>query len=378
MKLPPLERRQRSEEASTIAEAMRRFLTLQPHRALDLWLPFPQNGCTFGFGRPPGPLPIGTLLILWNEGKPFTLPCPDCADTLRVVSFGGLLTIGGGRMICVGCDAEFYQPWGGGLAVVASILQATGLRGTEFAPTTTVFGGSIASDGSALLAELELPPLNLKPQSQLRLVDTRSRSKAGLNMQGGKRAMDWNDEQSAVDAFVDAVQGTDPELARAAGERLVQQRFDGEWQPGDAVEEGTTLLEFHIVPSLSPDEISHPGLELFEGVVSTSRLADLSKGADFTPEELALWRRSAAEAIVNENPDYDDYPAWEILRETHSNGAVAFLGYLAGGYSFTEPWHKYFCAARTLEQALEQLREVGFTDVDDVRSRWASKIQSAQ
>ena len=373
MKLRPLERRQRSWEARAIAEALRCILTLTPQRALDPWLPFPQNGCTFGFGEPPRPLPVGALFTLWRTGVPFTRLCPACAHTVRVVSFGGLLTIGGGRMICSRCDGEFYQPWDGGLRGVASIVR-NGLRGTEFAPTTMVFGRSIASDGRALLAELGLPPLNeLKPQCEIRLVSQRRRPRTGANMRRKEQPANWDDEQSVIDAFVDGVHTGDVELTRAAGERLVQQRFSGAWQAGDPVDGGPTLLQFYLVPS-SPDD-SGTGLEVLDGVLLPTRLKELYEGAELTPEELMVWRRAAAEAILKENPDSDVYPAWEVLRFTDSDGAVAFLSYLGGGYSFTEPWNKYLCGARTSEESIARIRQDGFTDVDDLRSRWDSTTQ---
>jgi hypothetical protein len=371
MKLSPLERRQ-SSESTAIAEAMRRLLTLQARGALDLWLPFPQNGCTFGFGvdAPPRALPIGALFTLWRTGTPFTQRCPDCAAALRMVSFGGLLTIGGGRMICSRCDAEFYQPLEGGLCGVGSIVRA-GLLGTEFLPSIMVFGRSIGSDGAALLAELELPPIKLQPQCEVHLV-SQGGVRTRTNMSREERSRNWDDEQSVIDAFVGGVHGDHVELTRVAGERLVHQRFCGAWQAGDPVDGGPTLLPFHLVPSALDD--SDAGLEVLDRLLPPARLNQLYEGAELNSGELTMWRRAAAEAFLNENPDSDANPAWEVLRFTSSDGTVAFLSYLAGGYSFTEPWNKYRCGSRTIEESIARIREDGFTDVDDLRSRWGSKI----
>jgi hypothetical protein len=148
-----------SPRSQAIAEVLRR-IQASPPRLLDPWLAFPQNGCSYGFGKPPRPVPIGALAILWDEGTPFSQPCPDCADTLRMVSFGGLLSVGGGRLFCPGCDAEFFQSIGG-LTVVAAAIGATKLRGTEFAPSVMRFGGAVGSKGCRLLEQLGLPPIVL-------------------------------------------------------------------------------------------------------------------------------------------------------------------------------------------------------------------------
>lgn len=162
MNWPPPERRPSSAESHGVAELLRRLLArCERDTSLDLWLPFPQNACSFGFGRPPRPLPIGALFILWAEGPPFKQPCAECGDELRMVSFGGLLTVGGGRMICSACDAEFFQRALGGLGTVGQIVNATKLGQTAFAPSTMVFGGPIGSDGAALLAELKIPRLHI-------------------------------------------------------------------------------------------------------------------------------------------------------------------------------------------------------------------------
>ena len=94
---------------------------------------------------------------LWDTGFPFRAPCLVCDATLHMVSMGGLLTIGGGRLVCPGCGGGFFCSIGNVSTVGA--LVAERLQGTEFRPTGFVFGGSVGSDGAALLAELGLPPL---------------------------------------------------------------------------------------------------------------------------------------------------------------------------------------------------------------------------
>jgi hypothetical protein len=80
-----------------------------------------------------------------------------------MVSFGGLLTIGGGYLHCVGCGGEFFQQIGG-LSVVQQLVASTRLRGTEFAPSSFVFGGAVGSDGAALLNALGLPPIPVQEE----------------------------------------------------------------------------------------------------------------------------------------------------------------------------------------------------------------------
>lgn len=158
---PPLERRTSSPTTHAVAELLRRLLTLGDRDgSLDMWLAFPQNGCSFRFGHPPRPLPIGALFVLWAHGSPFTQPCPACGHTLRMISFGGLLTVGGGGLICATCDADFFQPIGG-LTSVRRIVKATRLDRTEFAPSRMVFGGAVSSDGAALFDAVGLGRLRI-------------------------------------------------------------------------------------------------------------------------------------------------------------------------------------------------------------------------
>jgi hypothetical protein len=166
MNLLPLKKRDETREAKAVAEALRRFLAHEG--PLDPWLAFPQNSTTFGFGEPPRPLPIGALRILWAEGVPWVQPCLECGATAHMIGFGGLLSTGGGFLICAGCGGECYQHLGG-LLQVSEALAQTRLRGTEFAPSSMVFGATIGSDGKALLAKLGLPPIVQAPAVRMEL-----------------------------------------------------------------------------------------------------------------------------------------------------------------------------------------------------------------
>jgi hypothetical protein len=77
-----------------------------------------------------------------------------------MVSFGGLLTIGGGEMICSSCYVSYLQPLGG-LSTISRIINETALSQTEFAPRRMVFGGAIRSDGAALFHDLGLGALRI-------------------------------------------------------------------------------------------------------------------------------------------------------------------------------------------------------------------------
>ncbi|MGE3843063.1 MAG: hypothetical protein AB7I50_15930 [Vicinamibacterales bacterium] len=139
-----------------VAEVVRRLLARAPD-SLDPWLPFPQNACSYHFGRPPRPsqpLPIGALWRLWDSGFPFRAPCPACDGTLHMFSMGGLLTIGGGFLVCPGCSGGYFCSIGN-IGKVGALVSER-LQGTEFPPAGFVFGGSVGSDGAALLAELGL------------------------------------------------------------------------------------------------------------------------------------------------------------------------------------------------------------------------------
>lgn len=120
---------------------------------IDPWLPFPQKHCCFSFGPQKGPVPVGALFLLWSAGPPYVQTCPDCKATAYMTSFGGLLSDGGGHLICPACGGMWYQ-FLGGLGRVADWLKASPLMGTVFEPMGMVFGAAFCSDGGALRALL--------------------------------------------------------------------------------------------------------------------------------------------------------------------------------------------------------------------------------
>ena len=166
--LLPLERRK---HMPTTAEVLRRLLAAKEARRIqDLWLPFPQRSCCFSFGPDGGPVPIGALFLLWSAGSPFVQDCRDCGGRMYMISFGGLLVIGGGRLVCAGCGFAFYQPLGN-LGRVSEILRKSPLARTQFRPTGAHFGGAHSSDGAQLFAFLgvDLPPDVATPDDEVSL-----------------------------------------------------------------------------------------------------------------------------------------------------------------------------------------------------------------
>lgn len=187
----------------------------------------------------------------------------------------------------------------------------------------------------------------------------------------------WTDEESVIDAFVESIHKGDASTVRRAGKRLVKKYFDGDWDKWVSVCDGT-LLRPEDIPLSPEDRVDGvSGVEALEGQVSPERLSELedeaSEGESLTPHELEMWRLVAAEDILTENPDCDVYPLWAVVRYTHSDGRVAFLADLGGGYSFTGPWKQFVCGATTEQSALGDLRTLGFTDVEDFRARWRPK-----
>ncbi len=139
------------------AEVLRRLLAAGPID--DLWLPFPQWTCCFAFGpNRKAPLPVGALFLLWGAGTPWVQDCPECGGQAYMISFGGLLNMGGGRLVCTGCGLDLYQPLGG-LGTVSQILDRSPIAGTPFRHTGMRFGGAYPSDGAQRRAQLgvELP-----------------------------------------------------------------------------------------------------------------------------------------------------------------------------------------------------------------------------
>ncbi len=159
------------------AEVIRRLLEfVDSSKELDLWLPFPQNQSSFAFSSDNKPLPVGTLIILWKHGEPFVRTCPECGDSAYMISFGGLLSNGGGHLVCTGCNQSYFQHIGG-LGTVSNLLRNTPLQETEFRPSTGFLGAAKGSDGKELMELLgvkgkpefgEPPELYLKDSPELR------------------------------------------------------------------------------------------------------------------------------------------------------------------------------------------------------------------
>ncbi len=142
------------------AEVLRRLLAAQEAGQIkDLWLPFPQWNCCFAFGPDRDvPLPVGALFLLWSAGPPWVQACPECGGQAYMISFGGLLSIGGGRLVCTGCALDLSQSLGG-LPTLSNILRSSPIAGTLFRNTGMRYGGTYPSDGAQLRALLgvELP-----------------------------------------------------------------------------------------------------------------------------------------------------------------------------------------------------------------------------
>lgn len=126
---------------------------------LDSWLPFPQTMCCFHFGFNRQPLPIGALLLLWSAGPPFVQTCPRCGSKIYMTSFGGLLSSGGGHLVCVGCGESWFQ-FIGGLGRVAKFIAESPIGQSPYRPKGMAFGRAYASDGAELRRILgaKLPP----------------------------------------------------------------------------------------------------------------------------------------------------------------------------------------------------------------------------
>ena len=73
-----------------------------------------------------------------------------------MTDFGGLLSLGGGGLVCTGCGTSYIQ-WLGGLGTVGRILGESPIARTPFRNTGMMFGGAHTSDGAKLCAFLGVP-----------------------------------------------------------------------------------------------------------------------------------------------------------------------------------------------------------------------------
>lgn len=197
-----------------VAEVLRRLLARAPD-SLDPWLPFPQNACSYSFGRPQRPsqpLPIGALWRLWDSGFPFRAPCPSCDARLHMFAMGGLLTIGGGFLVCPGCNGGYFCSIGNVSTVGA--LVAERLQGTEFRPTGFVFGGAVGSDGASLLAELGLPRFEQREQGVVMRADG-IRTRIGFGAAGLRQAASETITGARVGEGAPAADNLAPVVGRA-------------------------------------------------------------------------------------------------------------------------------------------------------------------
>jgi len=141
-----------------VAETVRRILTLyEKGELIDPWLEFPQYKCCFCFhkkwGKKKQGVPVGTLMVLWNQDARFTIRCPRCGQKAYGIAFGGLLSLGGIFFVCIGCDTCWFQQLGG-LAKMIDILKSSPLEKTSYRPTGCAYGGPYGSDGIHLLETL--------------------------------------------------------------------------------------------------------------------------------------------------------------------------------------------------------------------------------
>ena len=140
------------------AKILRKLLELkQSGQSIDLWMAFPQNCCCFSFGSQDKPLPIGTLFLLWPTGWPYRQECPECKNEAYMISFGGLLSIGGGHLVCPTCSSYWFQTLGGLGMVAMEYLNKSPIVGTEFKIKSSRFGGAFTSQGEELRNFLGLP-----------------------------------------------------------------------------------------------------------------------------------------------------------------------------------------------------------------------------
>ena len=176
-----------------------------------------------------------------------------------------------------------------------------------------------------------------------------------------------DERQAVVDAFVEAVHERSAAAVTRRGRQLALAYFeDGEACWTEACD--GVLLTSDQVPT-DPDDCQIDR-DVLEDHVSPERYEEITDGAALTEMEHALWQRLAAVSILTDNPDGDEYASWSVGTFRHSDGRAAFAAFIGGGYSFTEPSFEFLFGTDSMEQALGQLREIGFISPDDFNTRW--------
>jgi hypothetical protein len=121
----------------------------------ELDLPIPQSGCCFAFGAKESALPAGAVLQLWAKDPNSTGACPVCGGLAVATGFGGLLSVGGYKCLCLSCARPLFR-WIGGLGAVCLHVRPL-FEGTPWFLNGARFGGVFASDGAALAEALGQP-----------------------------------------------------------------------------------------------------------------------------------------------------------------------------------------------------------------------------
>jgi hypothetical protein len=116
-------------------------------------LPFPQHHCSFSYKLRVDPdkelsLPVGLLYHLWDKADEFRGRCPSCGSDIYGYTFGGMLTVGGIKGICLGCGQD-ASLWLGGLGTVRNLIHKY-LPDTPYIGHTMMFGGAKSSEGLGL------------------------------------------------------------------------------------------------------------------------------------------------------------------------------------------------------------------------------------
>jgi hypothetical protein len=97
-------------------------------------------------------LPVGALLVLWDNASEMVGLCPNCGEESYGYSFCGQLSVGGVIGACSGCHRQLWRPFGV-LGTVAPVIGGH-LKATHYFIRSGSLGGVFPGDGLELLAEL--------------------------------------------------------------------------------------------------------------------------------------------------------------------------------------------------------------------------------